>query len=230
LRSWERAEMASSSVHMNTRPPSLSASRHTLKCAGFVSLNASVCTVLRPSCSAEIAPTIVRWIPVVVVDHLRAPFAGPIEPSEPMCSVLPTVDGDLPVTVDWHRTGNIAGSHLSAPSLAPAKFAGLAIVIQQFAQPRAGHSRTSSHGGLTNKKGLRERPWGRGFLIRSGGAETHSDVHGGRRARVSKDGHKLRARIYASRRSRAGARPPQHDAEFVSRAMIKALLARAEKL
>lgn len=87
-------------------------------------------------------------VPVAVVCHLRAPFTGHIEPSEPMSSVLPAVNGDYPVAVDGHSTGNVSGPEPSAPPLEPTKFSRLLVVMQQLAQPRAGQSRTSSHDDL----------------------------------------------------------------------------------
>jgi hypothetical protein len=62
-------------------------------------------------------------------------------------SIVPALDGDPSVAL-IHCPGPVAGLNPSGHALEPTKFTAVGIVMQQGAQPRAGHSRTSSHGDL----------------------------------------------------------------------------------
>ena len=148
LRCLKNAKMISSPILVNGCAPSRSVSRGTLQPARITSMEPSVCVVLRHGCTAQVSPAVVRGIAVAMVNHHRAPFAGYEQPGELVCSVLPARDRDFPIAVFVQCSGNGAGVNRSAHPLAPTKLSGLALVMQQLTQPRARHSRTSSHGYL----------------------------------------------------------------------------------
>lgn len=181
LRRCEIAEMMVTPFLVDSRAPSsVSGSRHAFESRSVVLAAACIGAVLRRSCAAQIFPAIVRGISVTVVDQRRTPPAGHVQPSKVVRSVVPALDPDPATAVGVQRSGNVAGLSRSAHSLAPAKFSGLVIVIQQLAQTRGGDSRTSSHGNLTNKKGPRERPWrgGDSDSIRRARRLGHACPHG----------------------------------------------------
>jgi hypothetical protein len=144
FRRRKRTEPNLSSFLGNKSPPPsrLAAPENTLVPGRVSPRTPPVRAVLCRCRTTEIAPTVVRGIAIAVINHRAAPSAGHVEPRQLMCLVRMVVD------VYLHVSRHITGAQLVAETLQPAKFAGLFVVVQQLAQPRARQSRTVFHGRL----------------------------------------------------------------------------------
>src|SRR5262249_25724957 len=82
-----------------------------------------------------------------------APATGHVEPRQLVCAIITSVHAHL------HTTRHLTRAELVADTLQPAKFAGIFVVMQQLAQPRARKSRMVFHGRSSqNEKGPRSGP------------------------------------------------------------------------
>jgi len=107
----------------------------------------SVRIVLPAGRAPQICPTIVACISIAMIDRWFTPPAGHVEPRQLMCGVEALINGDKAATLlGGGMTGRKVTADTSATALAPAKFSGLLVVIQQLAQARARQARTFFHG------------------------------------------------------------------------------------
>lgn len=113
-----------------------------------VSLYSSVPSILSEGGFAQIAPSVVGWITIDVVDVEPGPFAGHVQPSEPMSFLWSMIDrDDDPEFAVWQYV-TVANCSCQAPSLSPfkpAKFSGCRIVAQHLAQTSGGEYVLGSH-------------------------------------------------------------------------------------
>ena len=90
--------------------------------------------ILDMSSSAQVAPSIVGWISVDVVDEMSRPLSGLVSPYKLVCpdGLIKEPDFDSAVLGRDRVTGNVADFH-SATTDAPAQFAGFGVVREMFA-------------------------------------------------------------------------------------------------
>src|SRR5262249_20595311 len=122
--------------------PRFATEPYALEPRRIVAWTASVGVVLRPGRAPKIVPAVVCDVSVAVVDRRTAPASGHIEPRQLVFAIHTPADLDRPIMPSSvAATGQAAESCFVAETLTPAKFAAVRIVMQQFAQPRAGQSR-----------------------------------------------------------------------------------------
>jgi len=105
---------------------------HALVAGGVVPRTAAVRGVLRRRCPPQVGPTVICRIAVAVVDHRTAPPAGHIPPRQLVGLVRTIIEAYFQIPCP------LTESDVVADTLPPAELAGVAVVVQQLAQPRAG--------------------------------------------------------------------------------------------
>jgi hypothetical protein len=81
----------------------------------------------------QIAPPIIGWIAVDVVNPIRGPRAGHVEKCKAVRGMHSPVNHDFEVALRVERSGNLAGTY-SVPSNSSSEHARLSIVMQHFLQ------------------------------------------------------------------------------------------------
>lgn len=110
---------------------------HAAEAMGVVGSQFLVLMILAVGSQTQIFPTVIALIAVFVVNQVRRPVTGHVEPSESIGAVRPPVESDGPVAVIAHTASCVPGLMIAAPS-APRERASLGIVMKKFAQALRG--------------------------------------------------------------------------------------------
>src|SRR5262252_6361598 len=93
----------------------------------------------------KIAPTIVIWFAIDVVNDIRRPLASHPKYSERASSKKILINRDLPITKCCERSGSCSFSHEATASVdAPSEDTRRRIVVEQFPQSNVGERHANS--------------------------------------------------------------------------------------